>query len=282
MNPQEPIKTAPFASIGLVAIDLDGTLLRSNKCLSAANAQAIADVTNRGVHVVLASARPPRGVRDIYHRLSLDTLQVNYNGALIHDMPRDSHVFHQPMPLALATQIIRFARGMDPDIIVNVEVLDQWYTDRVDDSLPTETGKLFPPDHVGPLDSILDQPVTKLMFAAQPKQLAPVHQAVKEKYADQITIAISDDYLIQLAHKQVDKASALQFVAEQYNVPQKNVMAIGDAPNDLGMVRWAGLGVAMANGWDQLRQVADVVAPCNDDDGVAHVLKQYILDRESP
>ena len=279
MTPPKSIQTPAYGPIKLVAIDLDGTLLRSDKHLSDTNIQAIADVTHRGVHVVLASARPPRGVREIYQRLTLDTLQVNYNGALIHDMPRSEHVFHQPMSIELATQIIHFARGMDPGIIVNIEVLDQWYTDRVDDSLPTETSKLFPPDHVGPFDSFLHQPVTKLMLAAQPKQLEPVHQAVREKYADQIMIAISDDYLIQLAHKRVDKASALQIVAEHYNVPQNNVMAIGDAPNDLGMVRWAGLGVAMANGWDRLQQAAEVVAPCNDDDGVAHILKQYILDR---
>jgi 5-amino-6-(5-phospho-D-ribitylamino)uracil phosphatase len=279
MISQEPAPTAPYGPIKLVAIDLDGTLLWSNKHISDANAQAIADLTQRGVRVVLASARPPRGVRDIYQRLSLDTLQVNYNGALIHDMPNDKHVFHQPMTLELATQIIYFARAMDPDIIVNVEVLDQWHTDRVDDAFPTETSKLYPPDHLGPLDSFLNQPVTKLMLAAEPERLAPVHHAIKEKFADQIMFAINDDYMIQIAHKQVDKANALQFVAEHYNVPQEHVMAIGDASNDLGMVRWAGLGVAMANGGDQLRQAADVIAPANDDDGVAHVLKQYILDR---
>lgn len=280
MTSKEPTPHPAYRPIKLVAIDLDGTLLRSDKCLSPANAQAIADVISRGVHVVLASARPPRGVRDIYHRLSLDTLQVNYNGALIHDMPRDEHIFHQPMPVELASEIIRFAREMDPEIIVNVEILDKWYTDRVDDALPTETGKLFPPDHIGPLDSFMNKPVTKLMLAAEPKRLAPVHQAVSDKFADQVMIAISDDYLIQLAHKQVDKASALAFVAKRYGVPRENVMAIGDAQNDLGMVRWAGLGVAMANGWDQLKQAADVVAPANDDDGVAHVLKQYILDKQ--
>ena len=272
-----PTSTDP---IKLVAIDLDGTLLRSNKRLSTANARTIAQVTNRGVHVVLASARPPRSVRDIYHRLALDTLQVNYNGALVHDMPRGKHVFHQPMSVALAKKIVKYARRMDPDVVISIEVLDKWYTDHVDDKLPTETSKHFSPDFVGPLSAFLTVPVTKLMLLAPPEKLRPIHEAVRTKFAKQIAILISDNYLIQLVHKQVDKANALQLVAEQYGVPREQVMAIGDAPNDLGMVRWAGLGVAMDNGWDRLKQAADAIAPANDDDGVAAVLKKYLLDRE--
>jgi len=213
----------PVDLIKLVAIDLDGTLLRSNKRLSTANARAIAEVTHRGVHVVLASARPPRGVRDIYHRLSLDTLQVNYNGALIHDMPRGKHVFHQPMSIALAKKIVKFARKMDPDVVISVEVLDKWYTDHVDDKLPTETSKHFSPNFVGPLSAFLTVPVTKLMLLAPPKKLKPIHEGVRKKFGDEIAIMISDDYLIQLVHKQVDKASALMLVAEQFALHGESV-----------------------------------------------------------
>ncbi len=279
MNTPSQDSTTLAAPIKLVAIDLDGTLLRSNKALSTANAKAIADVTKLGVHVVLASARPPRGVRDIYHRLGLDTLQVNYNGALIHDMPRGKHVYHQPMPVALAKKIVKFARRKDPDVVISVEVLDKWYTDHVDDKLPTETSKHFSPDFVGPLDAFLTIPVTKLMLLAPPEKLKPIHEAVRTRFGKDIAILISDDYLIQLVDKHVDKASALQRVAEEYGVPQQQVMAIGDAPNDLGMVRWAGLGVAMDNGWELLKKSADTTAPANDDDGVAHALKKYILDK---
>ncbi len=280
VSPQPPATPIPAKPIKLVAIDLDGTLLRSNKRLSTINAQAIADVTRRGVHVVLASARPPRGVRDIYHRLALDTVQVNYNGALIHDMPRGKHVFHQPMPAALAKRIVRFARKMDPQVVISIEVLDKWYTDHVDDKLPTETSKHFSPDFIGPLDAFLTVAVTKLMLLAPPEKLKPIHEAVRKKFAKDIAILISDDYLIQLVDKQVDKACALRLVAEQYGVAREQVMAIGDAPNDLGMVRWAGLGVAMESGWSLLKKEADVIAPANDEDGVAHVLKRYVLDRD--
>ena len=279
MTESKPSKPAADRPIKLIAIDLDGTLLRSNKVLSVANANAIAEATQKGVHVVLASARPPRSVREIYHRLALDTLQVNYNGALIHDVPRGRNVFHQPLSVNLAKKVVKLARKMDPDVVISVEVLDKWYTDHVDDTLPTETSKRFDPDFVGPLSAFLTVPVTKLMLLAPPEKLKPIHQMVRDKFADDIAILISDDYLIQLVHKQVDKAGALKLVAERYHAPREQVMAIGDAPNDLGMIRWAGLGVAMDNGWDRLKQEADVIAPANDDDGVAHVIQQYVLDQ---
>ena len=274
---ENPEKIAP---IRLIAIDLDGTLLHDNKRLSATNARAVAEATNRGIHVVLASARPPRSVREIYHRLSLDTLQVNYNGALIHDMPRGKHVFHQPLSASLAKQIVKFARKMDPDVVVSLEILDKWYTDHVDETLPTATSRYFEPDFVGPLDAFLTVPVTKLMLLAPPEKLKPIHESVRKKFGSQIAILTCDDFLIQLVHKQVDKASALKVVAEHYKIDQQNVMAIGDAPNDLGMIQWAGVGVAMANGWDYLKQAADITAPANDEDGVAYVIENYILNRD--
>ncbi len=274
-----PEMPADIGPIRLIAIDLDGTLLRSDKVLSPANASAIAEATNLGVHVVLASARPPRSVREVYHRLALDTLQVNYNGALIHDVPRGRHVFHQPLPIDLARRIVEAARQLDPSVGVSFEVLDKWYTDHVDDTLPTETSKRFDPDLIGPLDALLTDPVTKLMLLAPPEKLKPIHAMVRETFGDEIAILISDDYLIQLVHRQVDKASALKIVAERYNVPAHQVMAIGDADNDLGMIRWAGLGVAMGNAWERLKQSADLIAPANDDDGVAHVIQRYVLDR---
>jgi hypothetical protein len=78
-------------------------------------------------------------------------------------------------------------------------------------------------------------------------------------------------------HKSVDKADALGFVAKHYGVAAERVMAIGDAPNDATMLKWAGLGVAMGNAWPTTRQSADVVVASNDEEGVAQALTRYVL-----
>ena len=261
----------------LVAIDVDGTLLRSDRRISRATAETIEDATRRGVRVVLASARPPRSLRPIHDQLGLDNLQINYNGALIHDLKRRRHLFHQPLPAALARRVIKVARRVDPKVLVSIEILDKWYTDNFDDSLSTETSRSFAPDFIGPLESFLHVPVTKLMLLAPPHRLEPVRETVVDRFPGQIAMTISDAHLLQIIHPDVDKAAALARVAEHYGVPQQRVFSIGDAPNDIGMLRWAGLGASLENGWPAVREAADVVVQSNDKDGVAEALRRFVL-----
>ncbi|MFA9477881.1 Cof-type HAD-IIB family hydrolase [Phycisphaerales bacterium AB-hyl4] len=269
----------PPTAIRLIALDLDGTLLRSDKRLSVRCVRAIAEATAKGVHVVLASARPPRTVRELYHRLKLETLQINYNGALVHDALRKRNVRHTPMCHKLATSIVRYARKLDPQVVVSIEILDKWYTDRVDDELKTETARQQGPDFVGPLEAFLHVPVTKLMLLAPPERLMPVGEAIRKKFGSQTSLLISDRHLLQVVHPEVDKAAAVRWVAEQYGIDASEVMAIGDAPNDLGMLRDAGLGVAVGNAWPTVREAADVIVSENDKDGVAEAIRRFVLDK---
>ncbi len=268
----------PAHPIGLVALDLDGTLLCSDKRLSRRAIRVIGEVSRRGIRIVLASARPPRSVVEIYRHLKLDTLQINYNGALVYDPPRARHTFHQPLAADLARRIVAVARKTDPHVVVSIEILDKWYTDHVDETLPTETSLHFSPDFVGPLRTFLHVPVTKLMLLAPPQRLGSVRAAVEHRFADRVRVDVSDPHLIQVVHPKVDKAHALAKVAETYRVPRQRVMAVGDAPNDIGMLRWAGWGVAMGNGWEAVRAAADAVVPGNDEDGAVHALQRYVLE----
>ncbi len=187
------MKHQPYAEpIELVAIDLDGTLLRSDKQISPRVADAVAQVVDRGIDVVLASARPPRGVRAFHETLGLQSLQVNYNGALIHDRQRSHHVRHLALTAEVARQVVRLARVVDPQVVVHIERLDQWLTDRVDDTLTVETASMAPPDFIGPLDEALQQDVTKVMLLAEPDRLEKVRAALTHRFTGQIALAISD------------------------------------------------------------------------------------------
>ena len=264
-----------------MAIDLDGTLLRSDKRLALRCVAAVAEACRAGVRVVIASARPPRSVREIHRLLGLNTVYINYNGALIHDPLQARHLYHRPLPVPLARQVVDVARGMDPWLAVSVEILDRWYTDRVVEDLDTETARSFEPDYVGPLEAFLNRPVTKLMLLAPPQRLAPVRARISRRFEGQIGVAFTDPHLIQVHHPGVCKARALQRVAQLYGIEREHVMAIGDAPNDASMLRWAGWGVAVANAWPEARAAADAVVPSNDDDGVACAIERYVLSREA-
>lgn len=273
--PVEPAKLE--ARFRLIALDVDGTLLRSDKRLSPRVTQAVRRATEAGVCVVLASARPPRSLSEIHRFLKLDTLQINYNGALVHDPVSRRHIHHKPLPPELASRVVRHARRVDRDVVVSLEILDKWYTDHVDETLPTETSKAFTPDFIGPLESFLHVPVTKIMLLATPDRLGRIRGAVVKKFGDELGLAVSDPHLLQVIHPEADKARALALVAGRYGILPSEVMAIGDAPNDLTMLHWAGLGVAVGNAWDNVRMAADVVVPPNDDDGVAHAIERFVL-----
>jgi hypothetical protein len=268
---------ASHPAIKLVAIDLDGTLLNDRKEVADHVVDAIKGLPPRGVRVVIASARPPRSVRHVYHRLGLDTWQINYNGALIWDEAKKKPVAHRPMPGKLVRQVIDQARDLFDDVLVSCEILDRWFTDKFDQTYTTETGRLFRPDVICPIEQFTGVPVTKLMLLGDARLIDRLEGVLAEAYREHLTVVRTDPELLQLMDKRVSKAVALRAVAKHYNVPMNQVMAIGDAPNDVGMLQLAGVGVAMANAHKVVKNVADWIAPSNNDHGVHAALVRYGL-----
>jgi 5-amino-6-(5-phospho-D-ribitylamino)uracil phosphatase len=274
--------SAASHDIRLVAIDLDGTLLNDAKQVSDQTIRALACLPRRGVRTVIASARPPRSVRHVYARLGLNTWQINYNGALIWDEGSRTVVFHQPVAGPLVRDIIRNARGLSEDVLITCEVLDRWYTDRFDQTYTTETGRLFRPDVIAPLDTFCSQDITKLLLLGAPSMIDELERVLSLRYARQVTVLRTDPELIQVMDRRVSKAAALRRVAGHYDIPMQEVMAIGDAPNDVGMLQLAGVGVAMDNAWPVVKAVADWIAPSNNDHGVRAALRRYGLCDDEP
>ncbi len=262
--------------IRLVAIDLDGTLLNDSKQVSTRTIGALQCLPAQGVRVILATARPPRGVRHIYNSLKLDTWTINYNGALIWDEPNRRGIFHRPMAPSLVTSIIQRARLMHPEVLVSCEIMDQWFTDRAEQTYTTETGRLYKPDYIGPLEEFLTQPITKLMLLGHPAIIGNLERVIQLIFSDRIA-SVSEQNLLQVMDRRVGKSTALQKLAKHYDIPMAQVMAIGDAPNDVGMVQLAGVGVAMDNAHPRVKQIANWVAPSNNDHGVHAALQRYGL-----
>jgi hypothetical protein len=259
--------------IKLIAIDLDGTLLNDQKQVSEQTALALSCL--RDIRIVIASARPPRSVRHIYRLLNLQTLQINYNGAMIWDESAREAVFHRPLGGKLVREIVEFSRDLFEEILVTLEIMDRCYTDRIDDAYTTETGRLFRPDGILPLEPFYDQETTKLMLLGEPAIISRLEAALLERFGEQAIILQTDPHLLQLMHPRNGKAQALQRVAAHYGVPMQQVMAVGDAPNDVGMLQLAGVAVAMDNAHPAVKEVADWIAPSNNDHGVHAALLRY-------
>ena len=271
------VKLQKHPDIQLVAIDLDGTLLTDSKKITDETLATLAPLPSQGVKLVIASARPPRSVRQFYESLKLDTLTINYNGALIWNEQERKPFFHRPLPPGLVRRIVIFARDLFEEVLVSCEILDRWYTDRFDNHYTTETGRIFKPDVVAPLDEFLTRPVTKLMLLGDPKLILRLEDLLVTQFSRFVGTVRADPELLQIMDPTVSKATALKRVADHYGIPMANVMAIGDAANDVPMLEAAAVAVAMDNAHPLVKQVAHWVAPSNNDHGVCAALRKYGL-----
>ncbi len=174
------------------------------------------------------------------------------------------------------------ARTADPDVLVWVEILDRWCTDREHDpsGVGTETSKTHGPDEIAPLEAVLSLPATKIMFLSEPSRLTPVLDRVYERFAKPglLALKVSDQHLFSVCSAEADKGAALASLCERERVPRERVMAIGDAPNDARMLEWAGLGVAVSNAWDEAREAADEVLDVDSDGhAVSAAIEKFVL-----
>ncbi len=263
--------------VELVALDLDGTLLTSGKKVTERTRRVLKALLHQKVKVLLASARPPRSVAGVYKLLGLDTCVICYNGALIYDPPSRSVLSHHPVKLATARKVIQMARDVWPNITISVEVLDQWFTDRISLEYQTEVSKKFVPDKLAPIETWLNCDVTKILILGPETFLSSIKNQVLYNFDSKLTAVQSDHNLLQIMSGGTSKGRALKFVCKHYNIPLRRTIAIGDAHNDIEMLECAGIGVAMADAPSRVKEVADYVTTTNDEDGVAEALEKFAL-----
>lgn len=300
----------PAPRFDILALDIDGTLLTSDKRLRDDDVRAVRAAASAGVRVVLATARPPRSTRPVLEALGLlagsgagaaetggvEAVSINYNGALTWTHVagrRGSAVDHLPLDAETAQKAVRTARGVDPKVMVWVEIMDRWYTDNATPDfgpehahetegtlIGTETSKTHPPDFVGELGAFMHVPATKVMFLAPPSRLRAVHAEIEARLAKpgRLACKVSDAHLFSVCHASADKGLALRGLAHRLGVPRERVLAVGDAPNDAAMLRWAGVGLAVSNAWDEAKAAADEVLPESNDAGaVAAAVARHVL-----
>ncbi|MBI1375683.1 MAG: Cof-type HAD-IIB family hydrolase [Phycisphaera sp.] len=265
----------PPARIDLIGIDLDGTLLRSDNSIKPDVLRAVKRATAMGVHVVIVTARPPRDVNGIHEALGLNTVTINFNGALIYDVRQNKKLQHLSIDKDMAKKMVKIARKIEPDILLRADIGDKWYTDKFEGSVGS--GNAHVPDFIGPLDAIMSVGVTKLMFVAKSETIDKVRYMINRKFGKHVDMPVSDKRLLNVVHHDVEKATALQWVAAHYGVKREAIMAIGDAPNDSKMIQWAGWGVAVANAWPEVQDLADAVVCSNNQGGVGMAIEEFVL-----
>ncbi len=270
----------------LLALDMDGTLLDRGGEVHPTTARAVRAAVAAGKHVVLASGRAPRHMVDVHRQLELDTPIVAFNGALVYDAGRQEVIHHEPIDLDVVRRIAQMLKEHDPTINLHVEtqegLVDRWSVEAVDERLLDSImrWKVEPPHSVGEIQQLLADEATrvsKLWFYAPVDTMAAIKCSMTTEFADRIATLAFDDVTLTILSSGVSKAAAVAWVAERYGVSRAEVMAIGDDLNDVPMLGWAGLGIAMGNAKPAARAVAREITGANTEHGVAQAIYRWAL-----
>lgn len=262
----------------LIATDLDGTLLRDDRSLSLRSRQSLARAEAVGIALTLVTARPPRFVKLLAEELGLRGAAICCNGALIYDIASGELLEHAPLASSDARALVVALREAFPEVTFAVERGLDYGCEPAYLAL----GSLTEPqgDLLGEAITLCNQPVTKLI-ARHPRRVAEeLFPTALRLAGGRAAVTYSSPRFLEFSASGIDKASALARHCERLGVASAEVIAFGDMPNDVPMLRWAGQGVAVANAHPDALAAADAITASNMDDGVAQYLDALLAQRD--
>lgn len=260
--------------VKLVASDIDGTLLRSDGTISPRTRRAVAAAEDAGLIFVLVTGRPPRWLAPVRDQMDHRGLAICANGALVVDLHTDEVVGVNAFDTTTGPEVLAALRDVGDDLAFGVEWPDgfgheQGYVRGVRKSeLVADAAVAVTED-----EEFFARPVVKVLVKAPHGAGEELAQRATVATDGKATVTYSSTGLLEVSAAGVSKASALERLARSHDISAHEVVAFGDMPNDLAMMRWVGRGVAVANAHPVILDVADETTSSNDDDGVAAVIE---------
>ena len=261
--------------IQLVVTDMDDTLLNSSHQVSEITARAIADVLKTGARVVLASGRIAHSVLAYARELGLSAPAIAGNGSQIIDTVSGEMLHECSIPVDLTREVCGHAESLG-------EYVQTYHGDSFFYAEECERAEEY--RQVSGLNGVavhrllslfVDWPTPKILISAPPERISALQPILAKRYAGRLNALISRPDYIELTRPEANKATALKKLCGWLGIKRENVLAFGDSQNDVGMLRWAGTGIAMANGRPEVLAQADRVTLDNDADGVAVTLEEF-------
>lgn len=272
-------REVPEGKYKLLVLDIDGTVTNSEKKLLEKTRKAILQLQERGIRVVLASGRPPNGVIPIAKELEFDRFNsyiLAHNGAKIIDMKNRNCIYEKHLPRHIPKRLWEDAKafgigictykddlliaGTHPDPYMELEA-------RITE-LPIQYREDF--------GAYVKFPVNGCLLTGNPDDMEIIEPVLKRKYFHETEIFYSEPYFLEVIPQNVDKAYGLKHLLKILGIGNDEMVCCGDSFNDIRMIQYAGVGVAMKNGQEKLKAVANYVTENdNDHDGIVEVIEKF-------
>ncbi len=264
----------------VLVLDLDGTLTNSKKEITPRTLEALIEAQKRGVKVVLASGRPTYGIVPMAEKVRLSEYEgyiLSYNGGEIIDWKTKEMMYANVLDPVYIPYLYWCAKKNDFAIVsYHHEFV---LTEHPDDEYVLKEA-ILNVMQIKPVEHFLkaiDFPIAKCMIVGEPTRL---HELEKEMFAamnGRMGVYRSEPYFLELVPKGIDKAASLDVLMKKLGLSAAEMIACGDGFNDISMIKYAGLGVAMANAQPAVKECADYITTSNDEDGVAAVIEKFLL-----
>jgi Cof subfamily protein (haloacid dehalogenase superfamily) len=266
----------------LIASDVDGTLLDEHERITPRTRAAVRAAVESGVQFVLATGRPPRWIAPVVDALGLTPMAVCANGAVIYDSATDRILSARTLSAEVLAELAEVATRVIPGAGLAVERVGRSAHDAATPQFVSSPGYehawLNPDNTEVSVEDLLSAPAVKLLIRKAGARSGDMAAALAEHVGLQGDLTFStNNGLIEVVPLGVSKATGIEEVARPLGIVAADVVAFGDMPNDVPMLLWAGLGVAMGNAHPDAVAAADEVTAPNTDDGLARVLERWWL-----
>ena len=274
----------------MVCIDMDGTLLNSKRKISEVNKKILKQANEKGVHIVITTGRIYCNAEYYSNLLQVNSAVIAANGSIIKEKNQEIAINISVIPKETNLKIL--------DICNKYRVNPNFQTARhiyggnglISFLLYYFAFKTGSKEHEVKIhnvrgnknwEKVLENEKAEMIkceiFHSDKGRMKKVRSAIEA--LGELQVVSSGEYGIDITHKGVSKGTAVEVLAKHYNIKREEIIAIGDSLNDVEMIEYAGLGVAMGNAKEQVKKVADYIAPTNDEDGVARVIEKFILSK---
>lgn len=264
-------------SYKIISLDIDGTLTNSEKVITEKTRQHLIEFQENGGKVILASGRPVHGILPHAETLKLKEYGgyiLAFNGGCVIDCKTGDILFQQTFPRELLPEICEIIKdypvGINTyegsDIIVGNNI--NRYTEL--EARINGMGIKYVEDFVG----YVRFDINKCLLQGEPEDILKLEKILSEKYRGRLGVFKSEAFFLEIVPEGIDKALSIDRLLKMVGIRTEECIACGDGFNDISMIRYAGLGVAMSNAKEPVKQAADYITLSNDEDGIAHLLKK--------
>ncbi|MBF0710809.1 MULTISPECIES: Cof-type HAD-IIB family hydrolase [unclassified Gemella] len=266
--------------IKVVVTDIDDTLLDSKGQLSSKTKEVIEKCIEKDIKVILASGRPDFGMMHLVKELSLDKYDnylLSYNGAKLSNLATGEVIYDKMLDTDRLKFLIKKSQEYGLDILTyqgdvvltnKLNPYAEWEANALRVDLKVEENLL---------DKIKEK-AAKVIMLDNPETAKENKEKVNLDIGDEYEVAMSKPFFIEVNDKGISKGAALEFLCKKLGIDRSEMIALGDGLNDLSMIEFAGLGVAMANANQQLKSKADYISKTNDEDGFAYAVEKFVLN----